>query len=144
MTDPISASDIAQALLKEPLSAATVVMVGLSALATGLQKALTLRQMLMPKPAAREVQDEARATGAQIGTRVATLETRVASHGKRIDDLEHHDQMCEGKLHKRVDELAALLNRTSGAVETGMAHLTTGLAELRQAVINSAKGGIRR
>jgi len=105
---------------------------------------------LRAKPEPAEVQSEARGAGAVLSERVTQLHGRVDlceaaermldsqidNHERELSAQRERESTCAGKLHKRLDDLAAVANRTDAKVEEGMKHLTASVSEIRTLVIS--------
>jgi len=147
MTD---ATQLAFSLIQQPVVATVMVAVGLAGILKVANEFMRLRSNLREKPEPREVQEEARTAGHSLSERITELDGRVdmveaahesldaqvAGHERELAYGRERETACAGRLHKRLDEQAIVLNRMDGKVEEGMKHITASLSEVRTIVLN--------
>ena len=154
MGSPLSdANSLAFALIQQPVIAACTVALGLAGILKVANEFMRLRTNLREKPEPRDVQDEARAAGHGLSERVTELNGRVdlvasdhstlarivESHERELSTGRQREDACAGKLHKRIDDIAALQHLTSGKVDEGFKHLSASLVEIRSIVLTHGR-----
>ena len=142
------AAAVASELMKTPTVVGPLVLAGLASLALAGNQIMAFIERVRPKPAPKEVQDEARETSHNLAHRVTAVEVnhqalveRVEQHDEVFETIHCRERACETSLHKRLDDVSASLNTLGGKYSEGMAAVKDSLSEIRSIVLARGPGG---
>jgi hypothetical protein len=153
MSNLMSVSTALAPLVLAQVPAATesqivTVLLGGAALLVVANQAMLLIKSTRAKPEPAEVQQQARADVAGLGHRVTRVEAdhqslaeRVEQHAEVLDAIHCRERECEGKLHKRLDDVSEKLNTLGGKYAEGMQGVRESLSEIRAIVLSRKHGG---